>query len=109
MIIGKAALFAPLLLICAASAENACTLELHNGTRVDGNDIRKVSATSPESCCSHCSSTDHCEGFVFVNGTKPICWLKSSLSGAKRHDPQCTAGGRYSSFDERRRIDPGHE
>ena len=40
---------------------------------------------------------------------KPICWLKSSLSGAKRHDPQCTAGGRYSSFDERRRIDPGHE
>ena len=52
-----------------------------------GNDLRSVTATSAEKCCSLC--TAKCVGFTF-RADKQLCFLKAAL-GKPTQDPACTS------------------
>ena len=77
----------------AIAASENCSLDLHLGVRISGNDIAKVESPSPADCCTSCSTHAGCKAFCWVNksGEAPFCWLKTKAS-PPIHDGNCVTG-----------------
>lgn len=46
-----------------------------------GNDLKKIDDVSNAQCCDACNKLQGCVGYSFVDGSKPVCYLKNSLAG----------------------------
>ena len=74
----------------SATLGGNCSLPLHPGVRINGDDIMpKRSASSPASCCSLCTAQAGCKAFLWVKPS--ICWLKRAAEGPSECG-DCVAG-----------------